>query len=101
MKSNPELVAAVVASLLPATSLGQLPEDLRRKFDEAERRIVRLPPTAFRTFPAMWSGNSKAGDAAYPKKHSRRSRTMSLRVNLRDPVKWIGRFCAPSKAFPR
>lgn len=25
----------------------QLPEDQKRKFDEAERRIVRLPPTGF------------------------------------------------------
>ncbi len=30
---------------------GQLPEDLKRKFDEAERRIVRLPPTAFPELP--------------------------------------------------
>lgn len=27
------------------------PEDLKRRFDEAERRIVRLPPTAFPELP--------------------------------------------------
>lgn len=30
---------------------GQLPEDLKAKFDEAERRIVRLPPAAFPQIP--------------------------------------------------
>ncbi len=30
----------------------QLPEDLKRKFDDAERRIVRLPPSAFHELPA-------------------------------------------------
>jgi hypothetical protein len=29
----------------------QLPADLQRRFDEAERRIVRLPPTAFPELP--------------------------------------------------
>jgi hypothetical protein len=30
---------------------GQLPEDLKRQFDEAERRIVRLPPGRFPEIP--------------------------------------------------
>jgi hypothetical protein len=30
---------------------GQLPEDQKAKFDEAEERIVRLPPTAFPELP--------------------------------------------------
>jgi hypothetical protein len=44
-------MAAVVMSLLPAISPGQLPEALKRQFDEAERRIVRLPPAAFPELP--------------------------------------------------
>lgn len=31
---------------------GQLPQEMKRKFDEAERRIVRLPPSTFRQLPA-------------------------------------------------
>ena len=33
-------------------SFGQLSDDLQRKFDEAARRIVRLPPAAFPELPA-------------------------------------------------
>ena len=54
-----------------------------------------------RSFPAMWPVNSSAGDAASHRKHSRRSRTTSSRGNFPDPAKWIGRFCARSKVFPR
>ena len=43
---------AGLAAIATALSFGQLPEDLKRKFDEAERRIVRLPPTAFPELPA-------------------------------------------------
>ena len=32
-------------------TFAQLPEDLKRQFDEAEQRIVRLPPTAFPELP--------------------------------------------------
>src|ERR1700722_1679434 len=45
---------AIVPALIIATvaeALGQLPEDLKRQFDEAERRIVKLPPTAFTELP--------------------------------------------------
>lgn len=31
--------------------IAQLPEDFKRQFDEAEGRIVRLPPTAFQELP--------------------------------------------------
>jgi hypothetical protein len=45
---------AVIPALLIATvaqALAKLPEDLKRQFDEAERRIVRLPPSAFPELP--------------------------------------------------
>jgi hypothetical protein len=44
----------IVLSLLMVAfrlAFAQLSEDLKRKFDEAERRIVRLPPTAFPKLP--------------------------------------------------
>jgi hypothetical protein len=44
-------VFAAAASFVLAPAFAQLPEDLKRKFDQAERRIVRLPPTAFPEFP--------------------------------------------------
>jgi hypothetical protein len=34
-----------------APAFAQLPDDFQRKFDEAEQRIVRLPPTAFPDLP--------------------------------------------------
>jgi hypothetical protein len=45
---------AVALALLSVTTIpmfGQLPEDLKRKLDDAERRIVRLSPTAFPELP--------------------------------------------------
>ena len=43
------VVALAILSIAP--SFGQLPDDLKRKFDEAERRIVRLQPAAFPDLP--------------------------------------------------
>jgi hypothetical protein len=43
---------ALLAALSAGASLGQLPEEMQRKFDEAERRIVRLRPAAFPALPA-------------------------------------------------
>ena len=42
-------LALLFITIIPA--FAQLPEDLKRKFDEAERRIVRLSPTAFPELP--------------------------------------------------
>jgi hypothetical protein len=42
-------LALLFITILP--TFAQLPEDLKRKFDEAERRIVRLSPTAFSELP--------------------------------------------------
>lgn len=41
----------LIAAMLFGPAFAQLPHDLKRKFDEAERRIVRLPPTAFPALP--------------------------------------------------
>jgi hypothetical protein len=49
MKLNAVAFAFLIATVTPA--FAQLPEDVRRKFDEAERRIVRLPPSAFPELP--------------------------------------------------
>jgi hypothetical protein len=49
MSWNAVVLASVIATVAPA--FGQLPEDLKRQFDEAEQRIVRLPPTAFPELP--------------------------------------------------
>lgn len=43
---------ALVVALSAVAVCGQLPEAMQRKFDEAERRIVRLPPAAFSALPA-------------------------------------------------
>jgi hypothetical protein len=49
MKRNAIALALLFIPILP--TFAQLPEDLKRKFDEAERRIVRLSPTAFPELP--------------------------------------------------
>jgi hypothetical protein len=42
-------IAALSITITPI--FAQLPEDPKRQFDEAERRIVRLPPAAFSELP--------------------------------------------------
>ena len=49
MKLNTIALALLFLMIIPI--FAQLPEDLNRKFDEAERRIVRLSPTAFPELP--------------------------------------------------
>jgi hypothetical protein len=49
MKLNATVLALLSITIIP--TFAQLPEDLKRKFDEAERRIVRLSPTAFPELP--------------------------------------------------
>lgn len=48
---KPFTVSLVLLSVTTTPSFAQLPADLNRKFDEAERRIVRLPPAAFPELP--------------------------------------------------
>ena len=49
MKLKAVSLALLSVTVIP--TFAQLPEDLKRKFDEAERRIVRLSPTAFPELP--------------------------------------------------
>ena len=44
-------VALVLVSATLRPTFAQLPEDLKRRFDDADRRIVRLSPTAFPELP--------------------------------------------------
>ena len=45
------VLALVITTVVPA--FAQLPEDFKRQFDGAERRIVRLPPTSFPELPRV------------------------------------------------
>jgi hypothetical protein len=45
------LTSLVLLSIAVTPILGQLPEDLERQVDQAEQRILRLPPTAFPELP--------------------------------------------------
>ncbi|HTA67888.1 MAG TPA: hypothetical protein VK776_06405 [Bryobacteraceae bacterium] len=49
MKLKAVPVALLCITIIPA--FAQLPEDLNSNFNDAERRIVRLPPTAFPQLP--------------------------------------------------
>ena len=54
MKLKGASFTLLAITLTPA--FAQLPEDLKRKFDEADRRIVRLPPAAFPELPHNVAG---------------------------------------------
>lgn len=49
MKLNATVLALLSITIIP--TFAQLPEDLKRRLDAAEKRIVRLPPTAFPELP--------------------------------------------------
>ena len=51
MKPGAAVVLAFL-SVIRSPASAQLPDDLKRKFDEAERRILRLPPAAFSELPS-------------------------------------------------
>lgn len=44
-------IAFLFVPMMRTASFAQVPDDLERRFDEAERAIVRLPPSAFRQLP--------------------------------------------------
>jgi hypothetical protein len=44
---RPRFAAPLLLAVAIKASFAQLPDDLKRQFDEAEQRIVRLPPAAF------------------------------------------------------
>lgn len=46
------IIGVGLLALTFSPTFSQLPEDLRRKFGEAEKRIARFPPTAFPELPA-------------------------------------------------
>lgn len=48
---KPFAVSLVLLSVTTTPLFAQLPEDLKRKFDQAERQVVRLPLTAFPELP--------------------------------------------------
>src|SRR5438477_10287344 len=47
--SNLVGVALLIATVAP--TFAQLPDELKRKFDQADQKIVRLPPSAFPELP--------------------------------------------------
>lgn len=77
---------------------GQLPEDQMAKFDEAEQRIVWLPPTAFPQLPRNVIRALQRRGCTVPQGTFTKSRTTSSVANPPDPAKPIGRYCARSKA---
>ena len=71
MRPNTIALALLFITVIPA--FAQLPEDLKRKFDEAERRIVRLSPTTFQELPRnvvreLQSRGCRIPQTAYSKK---------------------------------
>ena len=61
-------------SMVEAARLA-LAEEMRRKFDDAERRIVRLPPSAFPQLPAPVVRELQVRGCAIHRSPTPRSRT--------------------------
>jgi hypothetical protein len=91
-------LVAVIWITLPAVtvpaSLAQPATDLTGRFDDAERRIVRLSPTAFPDLPRNLSVNSYAAAVPFPKTRSRKSFTTSSGARSPNPAKRTGPSCA-------
>src|SRR5437773_1573493 len=51
MRSSRGLILSVLVATAVRSSFAQLPDDLKRKFDQADQKIVRLPPSAFPELP--------------------------------------------------
>lgn len=66
MRMQLAAILAGVAATTMAAAFGQLPEDLKRKFDAAERRIVRLPPAAFPELPSTVVGELQRRGCTIP-----------------------------------
>ncbi len=58
--------AALVLWAISSPSFGQLPSTLKRQFDDAERRIVRLAPSAYPELPAGVAGELKRRGCRIP-----------------------------------
>ena len=56
----------LVALLLTTGCQAQLPEDLRRRFEKADREIVRLPPSAFPELPANLAAELQRRSCSIP-----------------------------------
>jgi hypothetical protein len=65
VKMKSAAVLFLLSITIPA-SFAQLPADLQRQFDEAERRIVRLPPASFPELPASVVRELQRRDCTIP-----------------------------------
>ena len=61
-----ETALALAISVTNTPVFAQLPDNLKRQFDEAERRIVRLQPTAFPDLPRNVVRELKRRDCTIP-----------------------------------
>ena len=52
MKCFPGLICSVLVATAVSPCFAQFPDDLKRKFDQADQKIVRLSPSAFPELPA-------------------------------------------------
>ena len=59
-------IVLILLAITLQPAFAQLPDDQKRKFDEAERRIVRLPPTAFRKLPPFAAHELQRRGCAIP-----------------------------------
>jgi hypothetical protein len=94
--------AFIVAVLVPfpIISFNQIPEDQKRKFDEAERRIVRLAPTAFPELPGNVVQELQRRGCTIPQESYTKGRNNVIKGRFAKPgAKRIGLFYVRSKVF--
>ncbi len=89
MRNHHPMRAALIGLVLTAAwavrSVSQAPEDLQKKFDEAERQIVRLPPTDFKELPSSLARELERRGCTMPQEASSEVRNNVIRGQLEAP----------------
>jgi hypothetical protein len=85
-------IAALACCVLPA--FGHMSEEMRRKFDEPEKHIVRLPPTAFPNLPQNVVRELARRGCSIPQVAEIKKPTNVIRGSFANAVRRTGRCCA-------
>jgi hypothetical protein len=79
------LIGLVLTAGLAVRSVSQVPEDLQKKFDAAERQIVRLPPTDFKELPNSLARELERRGCTIPQEASSEVRNNVIRGQFEAP----------------
>ncbi len=95
-------MVAGLAAMARSLCFAQFPGDMQLKFDEAERRIARLSPAAFRRLPTGVVRELQRRSSTIPQEAFTAKANNVIRGRVRQTgPNGIGPSCARSKASPR